>query len=378
MPAARITTTDLARLEQVSRILLTPLTAPSLDAWRAPAASEAARLLGADKATFILPCDGEPLSYCEGNYPMTPDYVTGYMGALSACEKEFGLWRKMVSLGTFRRSDLYSPAVYRSSYYSDWIVPARAYDSVGISLELGPKRTPVAFWFHHDQPRGRRFGAAGHALLAALLPSFRVGAEAWSRLAGRRERLGALLDELADPLILVDREGSVVHTNVAALRLLAADPFANRIDHSVKALACEVARALEPASRAKGLSRPERRLRTPYDGYALTAFAPPPDLQADGLVLVRLQSDRADKLATALPDARVLMKRFGLTRREVVVAQLLAKRRTNAEIAAALCISPHTALRHTERIREKLGVRSRLNVATRLTASLGASRGATA
>ena len=51
-----------------------------------------------------------------------------------------------------------------------------------------------------------------------------------------------------------------------------------------------------------------------------------------------------------------------LTAREREVAALLAARRTNAEVAAALGVSEHTARHHTERVLRKLGVRSRRDV----------------
>jgi DNA-binding CsgD family transcriptional regulator len=53
---------------------------------------------------------------------------------------------------------------------------------------------------------------------------------------------------------------------------------------------------------------------------------------------------------------------FGLTAREASVARLLARRRSNAEIASALNISPYTARRHTENVMHKLSVRSRHGV----------------
>jgi non-specific serine/threonine protein kinase len=52
-----------------------------------------------------------------------------------------------------------------------------------------------------------------------------------------------------------------------------------------------------------------------------------------------------------------------LTAREVEVAQLVAKGMTNAQIADRLVISPATARTHVERIRSKLGVRSRVSIA---------------
>ena len=51
-----------------------------------------------------------------------------------------------------------------------------------------------------------------------------------------------------------------------------------------------------------------------------------------------------------------------LTPRETQVARLLACRATNAEIAASLGISGHTARNHTRRVLEKLGLTSKTEV----------------
>jgi DNA-binding NarL/FixJ family response regulator len=48
-----------------------------------------------------------------------------------------------------------------------------------------------------------------------------------------------------------------------------------------------------------------------------------------------------------------------LTSREVEVLRLLVDGRSNQEIAAALFITPHTAIRHVANIMNKLGVDSR-------------------
>jgi DNA-binding NarL/FixJ family response regulator len=63
------------------------------------------------------------------------------------------------------------------------------------------------------------------------------------------------------------------------------------------------------------------------------------------------------------PDLRVA---FGLTEQEERVAWLLAERLANAEVADRLCLSPHTARHHTERVLAKLGVSRRGEVAARL------------
>jgi non-specific serine/threonine protein kinase len=56
-----------------------------------------------------------------------------------------------------------------------------------------------------------------------------------------------------------------------------------------------------------------------------------------------------------------------LTGRELEVASLVADGLTNPEIANRLCLSPRTVGAHLEHIREKLGVRSRAQVAAWVT-----------
>ena len=64
--------------------------------------------------------------------------------------------------------------------------------------------------------------------------------------------------------------------------------------------------------------------------------------------------------ASARPDGAV---RHGLTAREVEVLRLLAERRTDKEIAAALFISPKTAGNHVANVLAKLGVANRREAA---------------
>ena len=65
---------------------------------------------------------------------------------------------------------------------------------------------------------------------------------------------------------------------------------------------------------------------------------------------------------------RTLRERYRLTEKEAHVAILLAERRSNAEIAETLRISPHTARRHTENVMLKLNVNSRFSVESALRA----------
>jgi len=63
---------------------------------------------------------------------------------------------------------------------------------------------------------------------------------------------------------------------------------------------------------------------------------------------------------------KALRERFGLTKRELEVAQLLAKGRSNQAIARELKISAHTARHHTQRILSKLEVHSRAEAGAKI------------
>jgi DNA-binding CsgD family transcriptional regulator len=69
---------------------------------------------------------------------------------------------------------------------------------------------------------------------------------------------------------------------------------------------------------------------------------------------------------TARPAKRLAQVRSGsaeLTRRELEIAQLVARGLTNQQIAATLVISPRTAEGHVQRILDKLGFSSRARIA---------------
>jgi DNA-binding CsgD family transcriptional regulator len=76
-------------------------------------------------------------------------------------------------------------------------------------------------------------------------------------------------------------------------------------------------------------------------------------------------ADRARSLARSLGmrPGRRRMQAGGLSAREQEVAQLIAAGQTNAEIAAALYLSPRTVERHVGNILSKLGYRSRIQIA---------------
>jgi ATP/maltotriose-dependent transcriptional regulator MalT len=66
---------------------------------------------------------------------------------------------------------------------------------------------------------------------------------------------------------------------------------------------------------------------------------------------------------------------LGLSGRQTEVLALLARGRSNAEIAQALHVSPHTVKKHLEHIYDRLGVRSRAAAVARALAATGGGLG---
>jgi DNA-binding CsgD family transcriptional regulator len=113
-------------------------------------------------------------------------------------------------------------------------------------------------------------------------------------------------------------------------------------------------------------SRPVREVVSNNLCYRLEGHRLPNSPEATGpIVLVFV-----DAATEQLPNDDVLRRSFGLTRKEACVARLIADARTNDEIADELCISPHTARHHTERILAKLGAKSRTKVRNALVNSV--------
>jgi DNA-binding NarL/FixJ family response regulator len=86
-----------------------------------------------------------------------------------------------------------------------------------------------------------------------------------------------------------------------------------------------------------------------------------------GQLRAQVGAERLSGAPQSSPDH--LCARYGLTRREVDVAKLLASGKSNASIAQELRISAHTARHHTQSILAKLAVHSRGEAAAKLRGS---------
>jgi len=97
------------------------------------------------------------------------------------------------------------------------------------------------------------------------------------------------------------------------------------------------------------------------DRFRVVVELLPPNVNGDRVPVATVERVEPDALSE-----RSIREKFRLTRKEAHVALLLAQRRSNAEIARTLRISPHTARRHTENVMLKLNVTSRFLVESAL------------
>jgi DNA-binding CsgD family transcriptional regulator len=178
--------------------------------------------------------------------------------------------------------------------------------------------------------------------------------------AERLQTLRWLMDGFEEELLLFDSTGKIVLENEAARRSLGSRPSAAQIYRRLGGIAWDMVRPTEELSPKASANHVEaemvledcpRRLRA----RLLCAWAP----RGNRHVLVILH-----RKAAAHPSIVPLKRRFNLTRQESRVADLLALRRSNKEIARDLEISPHTARHHTQRVLAKLGLTSRKEVAS--------------
>ncbi len=250
---------------------------------------------------------------------------------------------------------------------------------------LRPRRLADAFWLNTYDGAGARhrvflnFGAVQEGaardrvltLLRLLAPAFEAGTSALDRLGEDGAALHRALDALAQPAQLCDAGGRTLHRTAALEALLAGDPGRARVEQELAAAAREVAGLAAAARRARGdaAARAEAATRvvaSPRTRYVVRATLAPAGLAAARAVLLTVAAEGATADAAAPADDGALRERFGLTPREAAVARLLAARMTDAEIAARLGTSPHTARTHVERVRRKLRVARRAEVAARL------------
>ena len=173
------------------------------------------------------------------------------------------------------------------------------------------------------------------------------------------------LDAVDQGLAFFDCSGTLLHANRAVSHVLDTSRDGERLRAEIQQFASSMCAVVglrnlndeqvveEISVREVPTEEEHYRLRGSYVGLNL--------FSQRGSVMVALERPAATFLS-----AEVLRERFGLSKQESRIAQLLARGKSNAEIAKTLFISPHTARTHTQRVLGKLGVCARAEVATKI------------
>jgi DNA-binding CsgD family transcriptional regulator len=221
-------------------------------------------------------------------------------------------------------------------------------------LPNGDRLPPNGDQLVPNEAATRRNPAAWQALLDLLRPALAAALrERYARGAlGQVERVMDATD-IATAACTLD--GRVVHESKALRRLCAIEPDGSP-------MRTEVGRAARLAARAAPGEPAAHALITHHATYELVGrrLTLQPDTEIALVTVRRALRDNARRAA------ELFQGRFGLSPREIEVAHLLLAGRRNVEIARELGISESTARHHTHRVMEKLGVRSRAAIASRV------------
>jgi DNA-binding CsgD family transcriptional regulator len=356
---------DLEHLTDATRLLLSPLDFSTVDEWRSAVTRQLKQLWGADSAGFLLPVTEGIALYSEEHDPAAlAKYPELTPPALSDGTP---IWARSIELGVTTLREGYGndyDAYLKTAYHNEFAAPNQAFDTLGAWCSLGGAEpsSAASLQFWHSHPARKCFGDRELRLLKHLLPAFHAGVQA--QLAWRHYSADLLntLDSLEEPALVGDLAGRVVHQTPALAALLRADPDGEQLREAMLRLLTEV-RSLAYSS--VGRSHPpvvSQSATTCTSRYRVRACLYGESLAGNGtLVVIALECLSPHSLS---PED--LRARYDLTRAEVRVALLLARGKSNAEIAEALYVSPHTSKRHTEHVLRKLDARSRAEVASRI------------
>jgi DNA-binding CsgD family transcriptional regulator/PAS domain-containing protein len=364
-----LSSSDVARLEAALATLLTPLAHPTADAWGAAVLRDVRALLDADQGYFHLP---PGTLACYG--ARAGEAIAPYFAYYQQRDTVLAPQLRRHHLEIYHRDLVYTADDRRyDELLNDWCAPYRLFDPAGMSFVVDGASLPALVHVYHERETTEGFGEHGVALLRLLLPAFKAGAQTWLRLAVQRDALSRLLDSLADGVAVFDIAGNLVHQNPALTNLQAADPERARLwasivgaMHALVPLALNRRSKMDPSAgpllstELSGCSVGE--CRTAAARYRVRASIAPAGLLGPAPALLVL----VERVVTASLTPESLHVRYGLTSREVEVANLLGVGESDAAIAATLAISRHTARRHTEHILQKIGVHSRAAAAARL------------
>jgi DNA-binding CsgD family transcriptional regulator len=364
--ALDLSSAEVAQLSRAIHLLVTPLDFETVDDWRSAVNRQLGELLCADSAGFLLPVEEGLVMFSEEHDPdelaRYPDYPPPPMVDGTP------MWEGMIEneVGTLANwygdhYDLYTNSVY----YNEYSGANGAHDTLFAACSLGgtDARSMASLHFWHERPDGRLFGEREVELMRLMFPAFRAGAVAQVRWGMEREDLLRTIDQLEKPALVADLAGRVCHVSPDLERLIETDPEGDLLKGEVCAAVHELRGVgggqpgTDPAPRTL-----VREIATATARYRICGCLYGQRLLGESaFVVVGIERLTPEPLTGSQ-----LRAAFGLTRAEARVAILLSEGKSNKQIAAELCVTEHTARRHTERILLKTGARSRAEVVARL------------
>ena len=348
----------LELLERAVTIALSPFDYADSTAWGDALTAALCSLADAIAGVYALP--GVPVRWRAVTYDGTTDCRTGCWRLHDeASERVYQSGTRDLVL--WARDDLAAGNAQHPSPVS-----GGATCTVGVRVRAADGAV-AAVCVHRDPA----LGAAPQYLLAALraiAPAFRAGVGAWAGSVASRSNVARMLDSLAEPALMFDVGGTLVHANPAAARPTSGldatrlEEEAQRVAWALGAVARRRSQARSPIGRAAHDAPSDlqsvRRLQIGAVVYCLRgSIVGEQLLGAEPAVLVTVTTATAEPMTDD-----TLRTEFGLTAREIEVARLMAEGLSNSEIAARLGVKFFTARNHVERTLAKLGVSSRHRV----------------
>lgn len=370
-----------ARFAAAARVLLSPLDLESIDQWRADVLRHLAALVEADAAGFLLPAPG-CAPYTLWNLPdeFGREFIEREDGleAMGPMVLQLGsrVWNTRLlgaAMGVPMPEGWFGSEQYQGFYGRFGIQeglgfvaldgdPAGAAPAPG--ADAGASIGALVTCFRGEYGT-EAFGERGLALLRMLLPALEAGVTTRIRLASAAATIEAALHASRAGALIVGADGRRLYANPALTKLLAQDPERARIRAELDRTAAEMRCMLRTRPARRGvpsLAGASTELRTARAAYRVWTTLLGEHLAGPGpTVLVQVE-----RLTPEQPSLPALQERWGLTRQEARVARLLARGRTNRQIAAALGIRQTTARHYTEAVFQKLGVHSRAQAAARI------------
>lgn len=365
-----LTTQDLARLEEASRALLSPLAAPSVDAWRSEVLRAVGALIGADVGLFMLSTAPtvhfsdtlDPCFLAAYDRPVEgvgPDGVRLGDPVIMRWLSERRRHQQEVFDNASANALLapYGMSLEKSPLMADGFIGAGVRDQGSMFASFPGGEAMVQSGFARSSRR--RLDSAALPVLRLLVPAFKTSLDTLARLDAHRRAL----DAVESPIAVFGPVGVELHRNAALSALLERVPAAAAdLEAALRRLAGQLDR--RPSSGvADSPPAPAATVATPAGRCVLRGtLLQPGAFGPDACVMITVSTAGGP----VMPEAAVVRERFGLTRREAEVALLAAAGLSNDAIAERLYISPHTARHHVESVLAKLGVSSRSAIALQL------------